>query len=97
RIQQSHYRDGIWVGSLAHLSSLAAEQGIDSAAFADAYQNVDLTTHLADSQSWMRRLGGQGYPTLGLVLGDKITPVSASSFLGEPEAFARKLQELMGR
>ena len=97
RIQQSHYRDGIWVGSLAHLSSLAAEQGIDSAAFADAYQNVDLTTHLADSQGWMRRLGGQGYPTLGLVQGAKVTLVSASSFLGEPDAFARKIRELMGR
>ncbi|MGL6051617.1 MAG: DsbA family protein, partial [Aeromonas salmonicida] len=48
-------------------------------------------------QSWMRRLGGQGYPTLGLVQGAKVTPVSASSFLGEPDAFARKIQELMGR
>ncbi|WP_339010328.1 DsbA family protein [Aeromonas popoffii] len=96
RIQQSHYRDGIWIGSLEHLSSLAAEQGIDAAVFADAYQNVDLAGHLADSQRWMRRLGGQGYPTLGLVQGDKVTPLSASSFLGEPAAFARQIQAVMG-
>ncbi|MDF2415474.1 MAG: DsbA family protein [Aeromonas popoffii] len=97
RIQQSHYRDGIWIGSLEHLSSLAAEQGMDAAAFADAYQNVDLAGHLADSQRWMRRLGGQGYPTLGLVQGDKVTPLSASSFLGEPAAFTRQIQAVMGR
>ncbi|MGX5833593.1 DsbA family protein [Aeromonas piscicola] len=97
RIQQSHYRDGIWIGSLEHLSSLAAEQGIDAVAFADAYQNVDLAGHLADSQGWMRRLGGQGYPTLGLVQGDKVTQLSASSFLGEPVAFARQIQVVMGR
>lgn len=97
RIQQSHYRDGIWIGSLEHLNSLAAEQGIDAAVFADAYQNVDLAGHLVDSQGWMRRLGGQGYPTLGLVQGDKVTRLSAASFLGEPAAFVRQIQAVMGR
>ncbi|HDX8352948.1 TPA: DsbA family protein [Aeromonas dhakensis] len=97
RIQQSHYRDGIWIGSLEHLTSLAAEQGIAQEAFGQAYQAVELASHLADSQVWMRRLGGQGYPTLGLVQGDKVTPLSASSFLGEPQAFARHIQQLMGR
>ena len=51
---------------------------------------------ISDSQRWMRRLGGQGYPTLGLVQGDKVTPLSASSFLGEPAAFARQIQAVMG-
>lgn len=97
RIQQSHYRDGIWIGSLEYLNSLAAEQGIDAAVFADAYQNVDLAGHLVDSQGWMRRLGGQGYPTLGLVQGDKVTQLSAASFLGEPAAFVRQIQAVMGR
>lgn len=97
RIQQSHYRDGIWIGSLEYLNSLAAEQGIDAAVFADAYQNVDLASHLVDSQGWMRRLGGQGYPTLGLVQGEKVTRLSAASFLGEPAAFVRQIQAVMGR
>ncbi|HHQ4654505.1 TPA: DsbA family protein [Aeromonas hydrophila] len=97
RIQQSHYRDGIWTGSLEHLTSLAAEQNIGADDFAKAYQQADLANHLADSQRWMRRLGGQGYPTLGLVQGDKVTPLSASSFLGEPQAFARQIQLMMNR
>ncbi|BBG83949.1 DsbA family protein [Aeromonas hydrophila] len=97
RIQQSHYRDGIWIGSLEHLTCLAAEQNIGADDFVKAYQQADLASHLADSQRWMRRLGGQGYPTLGLVQGDKVTPLSASSFLGEPEAFARQIQLMMSR
>ncbi|MGL4472314.1 MAG: DsbA family protein [Aeromonas hydrophila] len=97
RIQQSHYRDGIWIGSLEHLTSLAVEQNIGADDFVKAYQQADLASHLADSQRWMRRLGGQGYPTLGLVQGDKVTPLSASSFLGEPQAFARQLQLMMNR
>ncbi|WP_270827304.1 MULTISPECIES: DsbA family protein [Aeromonas] len=97
RIQQSHYRDGIWIGSLEHLTNLAAEQNIGADDFVKAYQQADLASHLADSQRWMRHLGGQGYPTLGLVQGDKVTPLSASSFLGEPEAFARQIQLMMNR
>ncbi|WP_323971394.1 DsbA family protein [Aeromonas hydrophila] len=97
RIQQSHYRDGIWIGSLEHLTSLAVEQNIGADDFVKAYQQADLASHLADSQRWMRRLGGQGYPTLGLVQGDKVTPLSASSFLGEPQAFARQIQLMMNR
>ena len=97
RIQQSHYRDGIWIGSLEHLTCLAAEQNIGADDFVKAYQQADLASHLADSQRWMRHLGGQGYPTLGLVQGDKVTPLSASSFLGEPEAFARQIQLMMSR
>jgi len=97
RIQQSHYCDGIWIGSLDHLTSLAAEQNIGADDFVKAYQQADLASHLADSQRWMRLLGGQGYPTLGLVQGDKVTPLSASSFLGEPEAFARQIQLMMNR
>ena len=78
-----------------------AEQNIGAddfvKAYQQAYQQADLASHLADSQRWMRRLGGQGYSTLGLVQGDKVTPLSASSFLGEPQAFARQIQLMMNR
>ncbi|MNR26813.1 hypothetical protein D3C85_1440490 [compost metagenome] len=95
RIQQSHYRDGQWVGSLAHLTRLAQEQGIESAVFEPAYRDANLSEHLARSQDWLRRLGGQGYPTLGLMQGDRLIPLPVSSFLGEPEAFFRHLASLM--
>ncbi len=70
RIQQSHYRDGIWIGEPAFLATLAAEQGIAAEAFQQAYLQAPLLQHLADSQGWMKRLGGQGYPTLGIERGE---------------------------
>lgn len=95
RIQQSHYLDGQWVGDQAHLARLAQEQGITPEAFAQAFGQVDLAGHLAQSQGWLRRLGGQGFPTLGLMLGESLIPLPVSSFLGEPQAFASHLAALM--
>ena len=95
RIQQSHYLDGQWVGDQAHLARLAQEQGITPAAFAQAFEQVDLAGHLAQSQGWLRQLGGQGFPTLGLMLGESLIPLPVSSFLGEPQAFASHLAALM--
>ncbi|WP_434663580.1 DsbA family protein [Aeromonas sp. NJAU223] len=96
RIQQSHYRDGQWVGSLAHLAALAKEQGITAAAFEQAYQNVNLSEHLTESQGWLRRLGGQGYPTLGLEHADKLRALEISSWLGDTEGFITRLRHLLG-
>ncbi|WP_033137556.1 DsbA family protein [Aeromonas finlandensis] len=91
RIQQSHYRDGIWIGEPAFLATLAAEQGIAVEAFQQAYLQAPLLQHLADSQGWMRRLGGQGYPTLGLVRNDQATPIRVADFLGDPDGFRQHL------
>ena len=95
RIQQSHYLDGQWVGDQAHLARLAQEQGITPAAFAPAFEQVGLAGHLAQSQGWLRQLGGEGFPTLGLMLGESLIPLPVSSFLGEPQAFASHLAALM--
>lgn len=95
RIQQSHYLDGQWVGDQAHLARLAQEQGITPEAFALAFGQVDLAGHLAQSQGWLRRLGGQGFPTLGLMQEGSLIPLPASSFLGEPQAFVSHLAALM--
>ncbi|HHQ4776635.1 TPA: DsbA family protein [Aeromonas veronii] len=85
RIQQSHYRDGIWTGELAFLATLAAEQGIAAEAFQQAYLQAPLLQHLADSQGWMKRLGGQGYPTLGIERERRLERIELNQYLGEPE------------
>ncbi|MGS3141900.1 DsbA family protein [Aeromonas sanarellii] len=95
RIQETHYGEGNWVGSPARLTALAQEQGVQPEAFAQACQRVDLAGHLADSQAWLRRLGGQGFPTLGLMRGERLLPVPVSPYLGEPHAFAKHLASLM--
>ena len=96
RIQETHYRDGEWVGSPTRLAALAREQGLTPEAFALAFGRVDLVGHLATSQAWLRRLGGQGFPTLGLMQGERVVALPVSSYLGEPSAFADHITSLMG-
>ncbi|ELC7280931.1 DsbA family protein [Aeromonas veronii] len=91
RIQQSHYRDGIWIGEPAFLATLAAEQGIAAEAFQQVYLQAPLLQHLADSQGWMKRLGGQGYPTLGIERGGKLERIEVNQYLGEPELLIPRL------
>ncbi|MFM5398206.1 DsbA family protein [Aeromonas veronii] len=91
RIQQSHYRDGIWIGEPAFLATLAAEQGIVAEAFQQAYLQAPLLQHLADSQGWMKRLGGQGYPTLGIEREGKLERIEINQYLGEPELLIPRL------
>ena len=91
RIQQSHYRDGIWIGEPAFLAMLAAEQGIAAEAFQQAYLQAPLLQHLADSQGWMKRLVGQGYPTLGIERGGKLERIVVNQYLGEPELLIPRL------
>lgn len=91
RIQQSHYRDGIWIGEPAFLATLAAEQGISAEAFQQAYLQAPLLQHLADSQGWMKRLGGQGYPTLGIEREGKLERIEVNQYLGEPELLIPRL------
>ena len=95
RIQQSHYRDGSWMGEPAFFATLAAEQGIAAEAFQQAYLQAPLLQHLADSQGWMKKLGGQGYPTLGLMLNGKVSAVRVADFLGDPSGLRQYLLELM--
>ncbi|MCF3097237.1 DsbA family protein [Aeromonas australiensis] len=95
RIQQSHYRDGIWIGEPALLAMLAAEQGIAAEAFQQAYLQAPLLQHLADSQGWLKQLGGQGYPTLGLMHNGKVSAVRVADFLGDPAGLRQHLLELM--
>ena len=86
------------VGPYATLKTqfqLAQEQGITAETFAQTCQKVDFAGHLAQSQGWLRRLGGQGFPTLGLMRGGSLIPLPVSSFLGEPQAFASHLAALM--
>ena len=91
RIQQSHYRDGNWIGDLHPLAALAAEQGIERQSFEQGYQAVALADHLAESQQWLQRLGARGYPTLALEQAGRLMPLATSSFFEDPQGFYQYL------
>lgn len=92
RIQQSHYRDGNWIGDLHPLAELAAEQDIERQDFDQRYQAVALADHLATSQPWLQRLGARGYPTLGIEISGRLMPLAISDYFGNPEGFYQYLQ-----
>ncbi|EOD53237.1 DsbA family protein [Aeromonas molluscorum] len=93
RIQESHYRDGLWVGDSVLLASLAAEQGVDEAAFQHAYETQALEPALLESQRWLTRLRGQGYPTLGLARGEALQRLDIGPYLGDVAGFLARLAD----
>lgn len=95
RIQQTHYRDGIWTGSLAVLAELAAEQNIPAEQFIRAKEQVNVAAHMAATQKLMARLGVSGYPSIALQTGDHWQVISLNTFLGKPDVFKKHLQQLI--
>jgi len=95
RIQQTHYRDGIWTGSIAVLAELAAEQNISAEQFIRAKEQVDVVAHMLATQKLMARLGVSGYPNLALQQGDQWQLIPLNTFLGKPDAFKQHLNQLI--
>jgi putative protein-disulfide isomerase len=95
RIQQTHYRDGIWTGSVAVLAELAAEQHISAEQFIRAKEQVDVVAHLATTQKLMARLGVSGYPSIALQQGDNWQLIALNSFLGKPDTFKAHLEKII--
>lgn len=95
RIQQTHYRDGIWTGSIAVLTELAAEQHINVEQFIRAKEQVNVVAHMAATQKLMARLGVSGYPRIALQQDDNWKLISLNSFLGKPDAFKKHLEKMI--
>lgn len=93
RLQHAHYQDGLWIGDIDRLSALAQVCGVDDAAFRAAYAAAPLAAHLRDSQQWLHRMGGHGYPTLALEQDGRLIPLAAADYLDKPAEFARHLAQ----
>jgi putative protein-disulfide isomerase len=95
RIQQTHYRDGIWTGSIAVLAELAVEQKISAEQFVRAKEQVNVVAHMNATQKLMARLGVSGYPSIALQQDDNWQLISLNSFLGKPDAFKKHLEKMI--
>lgn len=95
RIQRAHYVEGRKVADAAVLRELAEELGLDGEAFAHeqaACCGEATRAHVEDSRALMRRLGGQGFPTLALQRGERWQLIDVSRYLGRVEAWQQWLQ-----
>ncbi|WP_018151373.1 DsbA family protein [Leeia oryzae] len=95
RIQHAHYAEGRKVADPEVLLSLAIELGLPEEAFKTAFAafgHAELKAEMQHAREWLQRLGGRGYPTIGLVSGDEVQTVNISQFLGQTEAWREALQ-----
>jgi putative protein-disulfide isomerase len=90
-IQHAHYERGQHVVRAATLSTVAAEIGLDVAAFERALQTVPVDEHIAASRELMNNVGAQGFPTFVLQVGDDWLAVPHSRFASTPDRFAEWL------
>lgn len=95
RIQHAHYAEGRRIADHDVLLALAAELGLDRAAFAAAMQAQAgaIDDHLRDTRQRMASHGLRGFPSLLLTQGGQSVPLDLSAFLGQPQAFVTELQQ----
>jgi putative protein-disulfide isomerase len=91
-IQHAHYERGQHVVREATLRDVAAEIGLDVAAFEQALQSVPVDEHIAASRELMNNVGAQGFPTFVLQIGDEWLAVPHSRFASTPGRFAEWLE-----
>ncbi len=97
RLQRAHYVDGLRIADTDVLLALAADIGLDAAAFEAAFTNLSgarTDAHIAESRALLAQVGGQGFPTFALVdeHGSR-TRIDPSRFLGQPDAWTAHLTQ----
>lgn len=90
-IQHAHYERGQHVVREGTLRDIAAEIGLDVAAFTEARKSVTVDEHIAQSQELMNNVGAQGFPTFVLQIGTDWFAVPHGRFASTPGKFAEWL------
>jgi len=99
RLQQAHYVEGRRISEAKVLGMLAEDIGLDRAAFDEAFAAVSgaaTDLHFAASRALLAQVGGHGFPTFALQHADgRSTRLDASRHLGQPDAWAAQLTQLI--
>lgn len=91
-VQAAHFVDGRRIVEPAVLASLAADLGLDAAAFAEASAAADVGGHIAETRALMRRVGADGFPTFVLQTAGASAPLPHAAFYGRPGDFVWRLE-----
>lgn len=97
RLQTAHYVDGLRIADHAVLQRLAAEIGLDAAAFDTTYarlQGAATEAHISDSRRLLAQVGGHGFPTLVLEQDGALTVLDIGPWLGKPAEWQAHLAGL---
>jgi putative protein-disulfide isomerase len=96
RVQKAHYVEGQRIADFSVLRDLAVETGLDGAAFEHAFRRLEgaaTQAHMAQSRALLTQVGGQGFPTLVLQIGERLTVVDIGPFLGQVPRWQAWLRE----
>lgn len=98
RLQQAHYAEGRRIADAGVLLKLAAELGLDVAAFEAEMQKqaAVFDACVGRTRQLMAQHNLRGFPSLLLEQGERLTRLDLSPFLGQPQAFAGHLRGLIG-
>ncbi|WP_431273340.1 DsbA family protein [Variovorax ureilyticus] len=100
RVQRAHYVEGRRIAERPVLNDLAADIGL-APNFGTAFDELtgeSTHRHIAHSRQWLARAGGQGFPTFALETpAAQVTPIGAGRFLGQPDAWATQLEQLIAQ
>lgn len=98
RLQQAHYAEGQRIADTGVLLKLAAELGLDVAAFEIGMQQqaAGFDARVDRSRQLMAQHSLRGFPSLMLEQREQLSRVDVSPFLGQPQAFAAHLRSLIG-
>ena len=98
RLQLAHYVEGRRIADEAVLVALAAEIGLEAAAFADVLAQVQgpLThEHMRASRSLLEQVGGRGFPTFVLERGGVRAPIDLDLHFGRPREWQAWLRDVV--
>lgn len=92
-IQHAHYEDGSHVVRLEVLSDIALKCGMECNAFFEAFEQVDVEAHIAESRRLMSRIGASGFPAFALEIDGAWQTVAHQQFASDAKAFAQWLEQ----
>jgi putative protein-disulfide isomerase len=95
RMQKAHYIEGRALSDRAALASLAADLGIDRAAFDAEFSKAlgsTVQAHMTESRRLLSRVGGQGFPTFALETPRGFAMLDSARWLGKPAEWRKALE-----
>jgi len=97
RMQTAHYVEGRRIADREVLIELALGIGLEREPFAAAFDRLAgaaTEAHFLESGRWLRKLGGQGFPTFALETSHGFELVASAPYLGKPQAWKDHLAQL---
>jgi len=90
QLQIAHYVDGRTIADRTTLIAVAAELGLDAAAFAEALDHQSgeaVQAHIQETRKLMAKVGARGFPSFVLETAGALQIIDIAGYLGQPQAF----------